>query len=242
MVSRLPTFALKGWRIEPLWVAAFALLLCRSCRRIDHQHVVDPFHRRRSLRDCHPHQLVQLPRPRQKGSGIMNKHIEIPRPKKGSIKIGNDLPLVFFLGPCQMGSRAHALETSSILKNSAKNTALISSINPRSTRPTVRQSRPNAESGSKKPCRYSKKSAKRPVFPSSPTFTNAIEVIGYSGLRVVPETDYIELMYGLGRKFWGKGIGYEAGFASLRFAFETACIERIIAAVLPQSSFFKADN
>ena len=46
----------------------------------------------------------------------MNKHVEIPRPKDGSIKVGNDLPLVFFLGPCQMESRAHALETSAALK------------------------------------------------------------------------------------------------------------------------------
>ncbi len=46
----------------------------------------------------------------------MIKHVEIPRPKGGSIKVGNDLPLVFFLGPCQMESRAHALETSAILK------------------------------------------------------------------------------------------------------------------------------
>jgi 2-dehydro-3-deoxyphosphooctonate aldolase (KDO 8-P synthase) len=46
----------------------------------------------------------------------MIKHIEVPLPKGGSLKIGNDLPLVFILGPCQMESRAHALETSGILK------------------------------------------------------------------------------------------------------------------------------
>ncbi len=44
------------------------------------------------------------------------KHLEIPKPKKGVIKIGNGLPLVFFLGPCQMESRAHALETASAIK------------------------------------------------------------------------------------------------------------------------------
>lgn len=46
----------------------------------------------------------------------MNKHIEIALPKGGTIKVGNDLPLVFFLGPCQMESRAHALEMSAALK------------------------------------------------------------------------------------------------------------------------------
>ncbi|MFA4994922.1 MAG: 3-deoxy-8-phosphooctulonate synthase [Bdellovibrionales bacterium] len=46
----------------------------------------------------------------------MIKHVEIPLPSRGTIKVGNDLPLVFFLGPCQMESRAHALETSAVLK------------------------------------------------------------------------------------------------------------------------------
>ena len=46
----------------------------------------------------------------------MIKHITLPLPKVGALTIGNDLPLVFFLGPCQMESRAHALETSMALK------------------------------------------------------------------------------------------------------------------------------
>jgi len=46
-------------------------------------------------------------------------HVDIPLPKGGSIKIGNDLPLVFFLGPCQMESRQHALDTAKILKDLA---------------------------------------------------------------------------------------------------------------------------
>lgn len=47
---------------------------------------------------------------------MIAKHISLPLPKGGSLKIGNDLPLVFLLGPCQMESRAHALETSLALK------------------------------------------------------------------------------------------------------------------------------
>jgi 2-dehydro-3-deoxyphosphooctonate aldolase (KDO 8-P synthase) len=46
----------------------------------------------------------------------MMKHVEIPLPKGGVLKIGNDLPVVFLMGPCQMESRAHALETSAKLK------------------------------------------------------------------------------------------------------------------------------
>ncbi len=46
----------------------------------------------------------------------MIKPISVPLPHGGSLDIGNDLPLVFFLGPCQMESRAHALETAQALK------------------------------------------------------------------------------------------------------------------------------
>ena len=46
----------------------------------------------------------------------MTKHIKIPLPHGGALTLGNDLPVVFFLGPCQMESRAHALETSAALK------------------------------------------------------------------------------------------------------------------------------
>src|SRR5204863_406495 len=38
-------------------------------------------------------------------------HVQI-----GSLTLGNDLPLVLIAGPCQMESRAHALEVASALK------------------------------------------------------------------------------------------------------------------------------
>ena len=46
----------------------------------------------------------------------MTKHVEIALPKGGVLKIGNDLPVVFLMGPCQMESREHALQTATILK------------------------------------------------------------------------------------------------------------------------------
>ena len=39
--------------------------------------------------------------------------------KAGSVTFGNDLPLVFICGPCQIESRAHALETAAALKEIA---------------------------------------------------------------------------------------------------------------------------
>src|ERR1700731_1561297 len=45
----------------------------------------------------------------------MHKHVEIDLPKGGAITIGNDLPLTIIAGPCQLESRAHALEMSAAL-------------------------------------------------------------------------------------------------------------------------------
>ena len=46
----------------------------------------------------------------------MTRPVAIARPAGGEILVANTLPLVFFLGPCQMESRAHALETAHALK------------------------------------------------------------------------------------------------------------------------------
>jgi len=44
-----------------------------------------------------------------------SKHVVIKKPRGGEIVIGNDLPLVIIAGPCQMESRAQALEMSAAL-------------------------------------------------------------------------------------------------------------------------------
>jgi len=41
--------------------------------------------------------------------------VEIASPKGGHVRIGNNLPLTFIAGPCQLESRSHALETSAAL-------------------------------------------------------------------------------------------------------------------------------
>ncbi|MDE2029236.1 MAG: 3-deoxy-8-phosphooctulonate synthase [Alphaproteobacteria bacterium] len=46
----------------------------------------------------------------------MAKHVTVVLPNGGTFEIGNDLPLAFLMGPCQMESRAHALETAAALK------------------------------------------------------------------------------------------------------------------------------
>ena len=42
--------------------------------------------------------------------------IRIPRVESTPIEIGNDLPLTFICGPCQLESRQHALETAEFLR------------------------------------------------------------------------------------------------------------------------------
>ncbi len=45
-----------------------------------------------------------------------NAVVEVTAPRGRSVRIGNALPLTFIAGPCQMESRAHALETAQALK------------------------------------------------------------------------------------------------------------------------------
>lgn len=47
----------------------------------------------------------------------MFKTVTLEKPKGGSFTIGNNQPLVIMAGPCQMESRAHALEMSSALRD-----------------------------------------------------------------------------------------------------------------------------
>jgi 2-dehydro-3-deoxyphosphooctonate aldolase (KDO 8-P synthase) len=49
----------------------------------------------------------------------MQKHIDIPLPKGGTLTLGNDLPLTFMIGPNTLESRAHALEMSAAVKELA---------------------------------------------------------------------------------------------------------------------------
>jgi ribosomal-protein-alanine N-acetyltransferase len=56
------------------------------------------------------------------------------------------------------------------------------------------------------------------------------EVVGHCGLRYWPETTDVEVLYALGRDYWGRGLATEAARASLRHGFETLGLDRIIAA------------
>lgn len=54
-------------------------------------------------------------------------------------------------------------------------------------------------------------------------------LIGYCGLKDLENTGEIEIYYGYGRDSWGLGYATEAAAAVLRFGFEEAGLDRIVA-------------
>jgi ribosomal-protein-alanine N-acetyltransferase len=62
------------------------------------------------------------------------------------------------------------------------------------------------------------------------------EMIGWSGLQPLEDTGETEVGYGMIKEFWGKGIGFECASAWLKYGFETADLERIVAVASPENS------
>jgi ribosomal-protein-alanine N-acetyltransferase len=61
------------------------------------------------------------------------------------------------------------------------------------------------------------------------------QLIGHCGLNFVPEAGEVEVEYALAKAYWGRGIATEAARASLRYAFETLKLERVIALADPKN-------
>ena len=61
------------------------------------------------------------------------------------------------------------------------------------------------------------------------------EMIGTSGLQPLEETGEIEVGYNLSEKYWRQGFGYECAIAWLKYGFETAGLERIVAVADPNN-------
>ena len=60
--------------------------------------------------------------------------------------------------------------------------------------------------------------------------------VGWGGLQPLEETGEIEVGCGLDRPFWGRGYASELAAAWLRYGFETAGLERIIAVAVPENT------
>jgi len=61
------------------------------------------------------------------------------------------------------------------------------------------------------------------------------EVIGFSGLKYVPEISDTELGYRFFPEYWGMGLATEAGRASIEFARSDLGLERLVAMVHPDN-------
>lgn len=62
------------------------------------------------------------------------------------------------------------------------------------------------------------------------------EVIGFSGLKYIPEFGEIELGYRLLPAWWGQGLATEAGAASIHFARSGLGLTRLIAIIHPENA------
>jgi ribosomal-protein-alanine N-acetyltransferase len=62
------------------------------------------------------------------------------------------------------------------------------------------------------------------------------EKIGTSGLQPLEDSGEIEVGYNLSEKFWRQGFGYECAMAWLKYGFETAGLDRIVAVAHPDNT------
>lgn len=61
-------------------------------------------------------------------------------------------------------------------------------------------------------------------------------MIGTSGLQPLEDTGEFEVGYNLSEKYWRQGFGYECAMAWLKYGFETAGLERIVAVADPANT------
>jgi RimJ/RimL family protein N-acetyltransferase len=61
------------------------------------------------------------------------------------------------------------------------------------------------------------------------------QLLGWSGLQYLPETDEIEVGYLLGKPYWGFGLATESAQAGIEFGFGTLGLQEIVGIVHPEN-------
>ncbi|MDF5721884.1 MAG: GNAT family N-acetyltransferase [Rhizonema sp. PD37] len=64
---------------------------------------------------------------------------------------------------------------------------------------------------------------------------SSAKMIGYCGLRYLDELNETEVLYGLQKSHWGRGIVTRAAKAAVSFGFDNANLNRIIALAFPDN-------
>lgn len=60
-------------------------------------------------------------------------------------------------------------------------------------------------------------------------------IIGFTGLKFIPDMDVVDLGYRFAKKYWGQGIATEASLAALDFGFSELELQRIVAYIIPEN-------
>jgi ribosomal-protein-alanine N-acetyltransferase len=66
--------------------------------------------------------------------------------------------------------------------------------------------------------------------------TGSEQLIGWSGLQYLPETDETEIGYLLARPYWGRGLATEGARVGMHFAFKTLQIPTVIGITHPENA------
>lgn len=61
------------------------------------------------------------------------------------------------------------------------------------------------------------------------------KVIGFCGIKYLPEIDLPEVGYRYLKEYWGQGIGTEAALACVEFARQDLKIEKLVALIVPEN-------
>ncbi|MBE9047047.1 GNAT family N-acetyltransferase [Pleurocapsales cyanobacterium LEGE 10410] len=64
---------------------------------------------------------------------------------------------------------------------------------------------------------------------------NPSQMIGYCGLRYLNELNEVEVLYGLAKAYWGRGIATKAAKAAISYGLEIVNLEQVIAMALPDN-------
>lgn len=65
--------------------------------------------------------------------------------------------------------------------------------------------------------------------------SNASQMVGYCGLRYLDELSEVEVLYGLAKAYWGRGIATQAAKAAVAYGFNVVHLDKLIALALPEN-------